>query len=143
MSKWTRKRCQIATKVNHATNSSTSKQCAAYKQTLHGVPFMLQVRRKVRKSGRGIELIQCRWEERVLHIFLPKSGGEGRCLLPPVATALCSIVLISIRLSSFDLLYFGTNFRGYIRTCFPITNNLFLFFNFYARIDQIIKEVFT
>ena len=91
-------------------------------------------------GGGGIELIQCRWD---LYIFQPKSGGEGRCLLPPVATALCSIVLISIRLSSFDLLYFGTNFRGYIRTCFPITNNLFLFFNFYARIDQIIKEVFT
>ena len=90
-----------------------------------------------------IELIQCRWEEKILHIFLSKSGGEGTIPAPPVATALCSILLISIRLSSFDLLYFGTNFRGYIRTCFPITNNLFLFFNFYARIDQIIKEVFT
>ena len=81
-----------------------------------------------------------------MHIFLLKSGGEGQSLLPLVATTLCSILLISIRLSSFDLLHFGTNFRGYIRTCFPITgnpNNLFLFFNFYARIDQIIKEVFT
>ena len=54
LSKWTRKRCQIASKVNHATNSSTSKQCAAYKQILHGVPFMLQVRSKAWKSGRGM-----------------------------------------------------------------------------------------
>ena len=117
LSKWTRKRCQIASKVNHATNSSTSKQCAAYKQTLHGVPFMLQVRRKVQKSGRGgIELIQCRWD---LHIFQPKSGGEGRCLLPPVATALCSILLISIRLSSFDLLHFWHKFSRLHQNLFP------------------------
>ena len=76
--------------------------------------------------------------------FIPAQiWGRGAMPAPPVATALCSILLISIRLSSFDLLYFGTNFRGYIRTCFPITNNLFLFFNFYARIDQLIKEVFT
>ena len=76
--------------------------------------------------------------------YIPAQIWErGAMPAPPVATALCSILLISIRLSSFDLLHFGTNFRGYIRTCFPITNNLFLFFNFYARIDQIIKEVFT
>ena len=102
---------------------------------------MLKGRRKVRKSGSGGDRINPRPFEGEGFAYIPAQiWGRGA---PPVATALCSILLISIRLSSFDLLQFGTNFRGYIRTCFPIPSNLFLFFNFYARIDQIIKEVFT
>ena len=81
LSMWTRKRCQIATKVNHATNSSTSKQCAAYKQTLHGVPFMLQVRRKVQKSGRGGDRIN---PMPLGFVYIPaKIWGRGAMPAPP------------------------------------------------------------
>ena len=40
----------------------------------------------------------------------PPIWWRGRSLLPLVPTALCSILLISIRLSSFDLLHFGQRY---------------------------------